>query len=67
MAENKMENNTDCKSESHNTHLCHLMYEGFHYNNPAEYKKMVQDAQFRCQVCGRTASNSDYLCDPAAL
>jgi hypothetical protein len=67
MAEKKIEQNNDCKSPGHDKHLCHLMYEGFHFSNTQEYKAMVQNAQFRCQNCGRTASKSEYLCEPIAL
>ncbi len=67
MTEKQMEHNSECKNEGHDKHLCFLMYEGFHLSNPKEYKEMVQNAQFRCQNCGRTASKSEYLCDPIAL
>ncbi len=67
MAEKKIQPNTNCKSEGHNKHLCFLMYEGFHYNNPEAYKEIVQDARYRCQNCGRTAKSKENLCDPVAL
>ena len=67
MSEQKMSHNADCPDESHNKHLCHLMYEGFHFDHPQEYKQMVQNAQFRCQNCGRTANKSENLCAPIAL
>ncbi len=62
-----MQDNPECKSEQHKKHLCYLMLDGFHLSNPAEYKAIVQDAQYRCQSCGRTAKSSDDLCDPVAL
>ena len=67
MTEKTIQENTACVSENHGTHLCHLMYEGFHFKNPQEYKEMVQDAQFRCQNCGRTAKKSEQLCEPVEL
>ena len=67
MAEKQMKHNADCTSQGHPDHLCHLMYEGFHFSNPHEYKAMVQDAQFRCQNCGRTAKKGEHLCVPVAL
>ena len=67
MDENKIEHNAECKSEDHNSHLCHLMYEGFHFSSPQEYKEIVQYAQFRCQNCGRTAKNNSQLCNPVSL
>jgi len=59
--------NSRCTSNHHASHLCHLMYEGFHFSHPQQYKEMVQDAHFRCQKCGRTAAQSEHLCEPVAL
>jgi len=67
MAEQKIEQNMNCKSQMHEKHLCHLMYEGFHLTNPQEYRDIVQDAQFRCQNCGRTANSEEALCAPVSL
>jgi hypothetical protein len=67
MAEKQMEHNTACKSEGHNKHLCHLMYEGFHFSHSQEYKEIVQNANFRCQNCDRTANQGETLCEPIAL
>ena len=47
--------------------LCYLMYEGMHYQQRADYKALVQDAQHRCQQCGRTAKQDKNLCMPVAL
>lgn len=67
MAEKQIEQNVACQSEGHDEHLCHLMYDGFHFKHPEEYKEMVQDAQFRCQNCGRTANRPEHLCEPIEL
>lgn len=67
MVENKVQENADCKTAQHSRHLCHLMHDGFHFDHRAEYKEMVQNAQFRCQFCGRTAKNDTSLCSPVAL
>lgn len=67
MAENQLPHNTECCDDGHAQHLCYLMYDGFHFAHPAEYKAMVQDAQYRCQNCGRTAHRRDQLCSPVAL
>ena len=67
MADQKMTNNSDCTNQQHDTHLCFLMYEGYHLQNREEYKELVQDAQFRCQQCGRTAKNAGSLCMPEPL
>ena len=67
MAEQKVEHNEHCTSGAHDEHLCFLMCEGFHYKNKDAYREMVQDAQYRCQNCGRTAKSEKNLCEPIAL
>jgi hypothetical protein len=67
MPEKEIQQNTECKSEVHNKHLCHLMYEGFHLSQSNDYKEMVQEAHFRCQNCGRTANKREQLCEPIPL
>lgn len=67
MAEATIEHNQDCKADLHHQHLCFLMHEGLHYQEPAAYKELVQNAQYRCQQCGRTAKNDQNLCHPVAL
>jgi hypothetical protein len=67
MAEEKCSDNKSCGSDSHNEHLCFLMYEGFHFKDKEGYKEMVQNAQYRCQNCGRTAKSEQNLCDPIPL
>jgi len=61
------DNKSGCPEGEHERHLCHLLYAGFHKNNKEEFKKMVQNAQFRCDYCGRTAKNSNNLCKPVEL
>jgi hypothetical protein len=56
-----------CESDLHKQHLCYLMYEGFHYSNRAEFKKLVHGAEFICMNCGRTAKAETNLCAPAKL
>lgn len=56
-----------CPPESHQQHLCFLQYEGYHYGHRAEYKALVQDAQYLCQNCGRTAKSAANLCAPKEL
>ena len=67
MTEQKIQDNVECKSQTHENHLCHLMYEGFHLSNPDEYRQIVQNAQFRCENCSRTAKRSEDLCAPIAI
>ncbi len=67
MSDSHMKHNCDCDKPEHEKHLCFLMYEGFHFKNKEAYKDLVQDAQFRCQQCGRTAKASSSLCMPVPL
>lgn len=67
MAEAKTVHNADCTDAEHGRHLCFLMYEGYHLNNKQAYRELVQDAQYRCQQCGRTARSAGSLCDPVGL
>jgi hypothetical protein len=66
MAETPATHNAEC-AQKHDDHLCFLMYQGFHLSHPDEYRKMVQNAQYRCQNCSRTAESADHLCEPIKL
>ena len=67
MTEEGMSHNKSCTSDVHDEHLCFLMCEGLHYKDKEAYKAIVQDAQYRCQNCGRTAKSEKNLCEPVAL
>lgn len=68
MSETKAaKHNQTCNQDKHNEHLCYLQYEGYHFGHRADYKALVQDAQFICRNCGRTAKRDGNLCDPVAL
>lgn len=67
MAREEASHNAACDADGHDRHLCFLMYEGFHYSHKDEYRKLVQDAHFRCQNCGRTAKSADNLCAAVEL
>ena len=67
MTEEKIQSNADCENSGHEKHLCYLMFEGFHLQNPEQYKSIVQNAEFRCQNCGRTAASEENLCSPIKL
>jgi hypothetical protein len=65
--ETRKQHNENCSTDGHNEHLCYLQYEGFHFADKAAYKALVQDAQYICRNCGRTAKNAANLCAPVAL
>lgn len=59
--------NNDCGSNDHDEHLCYLMYIGFHLEQKAAYKQLVQNARYRCQRCARTTYAARHVCEPKAL
>ncbi|MFC1604769.1 hypothetical protein ACFL5F_07055 [Planctomycetota bacterium] len=67
MVEEKMTNKESCASEEYDEHLCFLICDGFYETDSEAFRAMVQDAQYRCQICGRTAKSAKNLCDPVAL
>ena len=67
MAEKFPEDNSECKSDVHDGHLCYFVSQGFHLSNREEYKQMVENPQFKCQTCGRAAKGQENLCNPAKL
>lgn len=63
----KTDASSACPPDAHIHHLCHLQCEGYHYGHRAEYKALVQDAQYLCRNCGRTAKRAENLCAPTEL
>lgn len=51
----------------HEKHLCYLTNLHFHQTNWEEYKHMVEDARYACQLCGRSAADKSRLCKPAKI
>ncbi len=58
---------SSCEPVAHTKHMCLLMREEFHLNYPAEFKELVQNAEYRCNNCGRTVKNSANVCAPVSL
>ena len=67
MAEKCPEHNAECKSESHNRHLCYFVAQGFHLSDQQQYRQLVENPQFKCQYCGRVANSEENLCKPVNL
>jgi hypothetical protein len=67
MTEQQMVNNESCTSELYNEHLCFLICDGFYETDRDAFRAMVQDAQYRCAICGRTAKSKKNLCDAVPL
>lgn len=51
----------------HNKHLCYLTNLYFHRTNWTEYKQLVENAQYVCKLCGRSAADKDRLCRPVKM
>lgn len=49
MAKKKIQQNLDCKSESHGEHLCYIVSQGFHLSDAEEYNAIVKDPKFKCR------------------
>ena len=67
MTEQTMAIKESCASDVYNEHLCFLICDGFYESDKDAFRAMVQNAQYRCQICGRTAKSAKNLCDPVAL
>jgi len=67
MEEIKIPHNPNCKSKSHDKHLCYIVSQGAHVSNVGKYKELVKDAEFVCLYCGRLAKDLDSLCVPERL
>ncbi len=51
----------------HNKHLCYLVNLHFHHTHWEQYKKLVENPQYVCKLCGRTAADKNHLCRPVKL
>ena len=47
--------------------LCALKEEGFIESNTEDFIKLIRPAGFFCKNCGRSAVNSNNLCNPEKL
>jgi hypothetical protein len=53
----------DCKDSKHCQHLCKLVKR----DELEQVRKLVKDAAFLCEKCGRAARDKDNLCDPSRI
>ncbi len=67
MAEEIAQQNTECYTGSHSDHLCYLISQGFHLSDEKEFTILIEDAEYRCDHCGRHAKSSENLCVPMRL
>lgn len=67
MAEELAQQNTECCMGNHTEHLCYLISQGFHLSDEQEFMILVEDAEYRCDHCGRHAKSDVSLCVPMLL
>jgi hypothetical protein len=51
----------------HEKHLCYLCNLDFHNGNSEEYKKLIKNAKYYCESCGRSSLNAKNLCRPIEI
>lgn len=67
MPDDRPNDNAQCKSDEHTKHLCYFVSYGYHVDEPADYKGLVEDPKFKCRLCGRTAHSDKSLCQAMPL
>ena len=67
MQTEKGEHNLECKNLQHGQHLCYIVAQGFHLQDEAAFKALIDSPQFKCRHCGRVAKSQDNLCEPIEL
>jgi hypothetical protein len=67
MSSEQSPHNPSCKSDQHTQHLCYFVSYGYHVDNPADYKDLVEEPRYLCRICGRTAHLETSLCAPQKL
>lgn len=67
MAEVLLQHTTERRTGNDSEHLCYLISQGFHLSDEQEFKALIEDAQYRCDHCGRHAKSDANLCVPMHL
>jgi hypothetical protein len=67
MAEENQAAKSECNETEHKNHLCQLQHQGYHESHKEEYQALVEDPEYRCGRCSRTAKRSDTVCAPESL
>ena len=67
MAEEIAQQNKECCTGTHSEHLCYLISQGFNLSDEEEFRILIEDAEFKCNHCGRHAKSSANLCVPMHL
>ncbi|MFC1780634.1 hypothetical protein ACFLZ8_00015 [Planctomycetota bacterium] len=67
MNDEKIEHNHECENEDHQRHLCYVISQGFHLSDPQSFEAMIENPQFLCRHCSRTANSNENLCVPEEM
>ena len=67
MAEEKLQHNPNCKSDSFEEHLCYIVSQGFHISEPEKFEALTAQPEFKCRHCGRVANSEKKLCEPVKI
>ncbi len=67
MAKLNAQTKTDCDTEQHTEHLCYMISQGFNISDAQEFCELTENAEFRCNHCGRAAKSNINLCAPTPL
>ena len=67
MAEEKIQHNPNCKSDSFEEHLCYIVSQALHINEPEKFEALISSPKFKCRHCGRVANSGKNLCEPVEI
>ena len=62
-----MTSTTTCTKPGHKMHMCALKADGFDTKNPAKFKAMIDNPQYKCENCAAKANKAENLCKPVKL
>lgn len=62
-----LEKTTERCTGNHSEHLCYLISQGIHLSDEQEFRALIENAQYRCDHCGRHAKSNENLCVPEPL
>ncbi len=67
MADTKRQLEIADDAELLSEHLCYILSQGLNLTDEAGYRALIENPQFRCGHCGRTARSRRNLCVPTNL
>ena len=67
MASEIVQHDMECRTGVHTEHLCYIISQGFHLTEKQQYMVLVEEPEYRCVHCSRTAKSDANLCVPVLL